>query len=193
MSNVDRLKEILSRSKAVMKKTDEEYGGVQTKGGSSSYSMEEKEIPNLTENFIKKHQGNTTKSVAPVNGRYRNMEKSKMPQFIKEAMINNPIDIPETPFHTFELEDMSDLLTQDNEYTQPETYQEKLTPSKQKIGTVASIDENMIRKMVREEIESVVRTVVNEYFDKSLVTDDIQIKVGKTIYSGKLKPLPNKR
>lgn len=42
-------------------------------------------------------------------------------------------------------------------------------------------------------MEDLVRSIIEEYFDKSLVTEDIQIKVGKTVFSGKLKPLPNKR
>ena len=55
-----------------------------------------------------------------------------------------------------------------------------------------NIDTDTIRQIVREEIEGVVRDVVGEYLDKSLVTEDIQIKVGETIFSGNLKPLPKK-
>ena len=42
-------------------------------------------------------------------------------------------------------------------------------------------------------MEDVVRSVIEEYLDKSLVTEDIQIKVGGTTFSGKLTPLPKKR
>jgi len=44
-----------------------------------------------------------------------------------------------------------------------------------------------------EEIEDVVRSVVEEYLDKSLVTEDIKIKIGDTIFGGTLKPIPNKK
>ena len=107
MSDVNKLKDILSRSKAIMQKTEQNYGTTSNETQSFGISEgEEKEIPNLTENYISKNYNGNTKSVAPTNGRYRNLEKSKMPNFIKEAMINNPIEIPETPYHTFELDDV---------------------------------------------------------------------------------------
>jgi len=34
---------------------------------------------------------------------------------------------------------------------------------------------------------------VEEYLDKSLVTEDIKIKIGDTIFGGQLKPLPKKK
>ena len=110
-----------------------------------------------------------------------------MPNFIKEAMINNPIEIPETPYHTFELDDVVDLMDK-NEYKE----QPKTVNRIQKTNNV-SVDEKTIRNIVKEEMESVVRSVIEEYLDKSLVTEDIQIRVGGTTFSGKLKPLPQKR
>jgi transcription initiation factor IIE alpha subunit len=56
-----------------------------------------------------------------------------------------------------------------------------------------NLNETVIKKIVREEMEDVVRSVIEEYLDKSLVTEDIQIRVGGTTFSGKLKPLPQKR
>ena len=182
MSN--RLAEILSKSKAVMQKAEENHGSTNmNSGGGNMFSSEEKEIPNLTENFINsKMSGGNTKSVAPQNGRYRNLEKSKMPDFIKQAMIENPIDIPETPYHTFELDDVAELVNESVPTQQPMT---QTTPK--------NVDVNNIRQIVREEIEDVVRSVVEEYLDKSLVTEDIKIKIGDTIFGGTLKPIPNKK
>ena len=188
MSDVNKLKDILSRSKAIMQKTEQNYGTTSNETQSFGISEgEEKEIPNLTEDYISKNYNGNTKSVAPTNGRYRNLEKSKMPNFIKEAMINDPIDIPETPYHTFELNDVVDLMDK-NEYKE----QPKTVNRTQKTNNV-SVDEKTIRNIVKEEMESVVRSVIEEYLDKSLVTEDIQIRVGGTTFSGKLKPLPQKR
>ena len=187
MNNINKLTEILKRSKAVMSKTENNYGSTSNNNGYSNggNTYIEKEIPNLTENFIKENVNNSG-SVAPVNGRYRNFEKSKMPDFIKQAMIEDPIDIPETPYHTFELDDVSDLVNENKQYTKKQT-----PPKQQKQNT--NINENVIRKIVREEIEGVVRDIIEEYLDNSLVTEDIQIKVGNTTFSGNLKPLPKKR
>lgn len=186
MSSESRLKEILSRSKAVMRKTEESYGTTSKTMDSmsnSTVSYEEKEIPNLTENYIQNRSGGTS-SVAPKNGQYRNLEKSKLPDFIKKVMVENPIEIPETPFHTFDLDDVSDLVVEN-----------ETKPQKKQVNKEVSLElnETIIRKIVREEMEDLVRGVIEEYLDKSLVTEDIQIKIGNTIFSGNLKPLPNKR
>lgn len=188
MSDVNKLKDILSRSKAIMQKTEQNYGT--TSNSTESFGIsegEEKDMPNLTEDYIGKNYNGNTKSVAPTNGRYRNLEKSKMPSFIKEAMVNEPIEIPETPFHTFELDDVDDLIDNNRYEEQP-----KPVSRSQKTNNI-SIDEKTIKKIVKEEMENVVRSVIEEYLDKSLMTEDIQIRVGGTTFSGKLKPLPQKR
>ena len=119
MSN--RLAEILSKSKAVMQAAEQNHGS--TNMGSSNgnmFSGEEKEIPNLTENFINSRSGGA-KSVAPQNGRYRNLEKSKMPDFIKQAMVDEPIDIPETPYPTFDIDDVPELVQENTQYEQTQS------------------------------------------------------------------------
>ena len=187
MSKVDRLTEILNKSKAIMRKTDVEYGSVNDNTNnvmSEQVSYEEKEIPNLTENFAQQRAGNP-QSVAPKGGQYRNIKTSKMPQAVLNAMIEEPIEIPESPNHTFELSDVEDLVNE-SPVRQPNIEDVRQSPEK-------NIDTNNIRQIVREEIEDVVRDVIEEYLDKSLVTEDIKIKIGDTIFGGQLKPLPTKK
>ena len=187
MSKVDRLTEILNKSKAIMRKTDVEYGSVNDSTNnvmSEQVSYEEKEIPNLTENFAQQRAGNP-QSVAPKGGQYRNIKTSKMPQAVLNAMIEEPIEIPESPNHTFELSDVEDLVNE-SPVRQPNIEDVRQSPKK-------NVDTNNIRQIVREEIEDVVRDVIEEYLDKSLVTEDIKIKIGDTIFGGQLKPLPKKK
>ena len=188
-ADISKLKNILAKSKAVMKKTEENLGETKRSNSNTSYTneYEEKEMPNLTEQFAQKYgitDGKLNMSVAPKNGRYPNMEKSKMPDAIKQAMMETPIDIPENPYSvgSFDLEDVPELIEQPKQVVR-ETTQRK----------TSNINTDTIRQIVREEIEDVVRDVVSEYLDKSLVTEDIQIKVGETIFSGNLKPLPKKK
>lgn len=188
-ADISKLKNILAKSKAIMKQTEENLGETKRNNSNTSYTNEydEKEMPNLTEQFAQKYgitDGKLNMSVAPKNGRYPNMEKSKMPDAIKQAMMETPIDIPENPFSvgSFDLEDVPELVEQPKQVVR-ETTQRK----------TSNINTDTIRQIVREEIEDVVRDVVGEYLDKSLVTEDIQIKVGETIFSGNLKPLPKKR
>jgi hypothetical protein len=180
MSNVNRLADILNRSKAVMEKTQQNNDPTNnTSLPTNEYG--EKEMPNLTENFINKNTGGV-KSVSPQNGNYRNLSTTKMPQQIVNAMVNNPIEIPESPNHTFDLSDVQGLVSE-SVPTQSTTLPKEHIPS----------DGKSIRDIVREEIGDVVREVVEEYLDKSLVTEDIKIKIGNTIFGGKLKPIPTKK
>ena len=188
-ADISKLKNILAKSKAIMKQTEENLGETKRSNSNTSYTneYEEKEMPNLTEQFAQKYgitDGKLNMSVAPKNGRYPNMEKSKMPDAIKQAMMETPIDIPENPYSvgSFDLEDVPELIEQPKQVVRETTQRQ-----------TSNIDADTIRKIVREEIEDVVRDVVSEYLDKSLVTEDIQIKVGETIFSGNLKPLPKRR
>jgi len=144
-------------------------------------------MPNLTENFINKQSNGATRSVAPKSGQYRNLNTTKMPQQIVDAMVNNPIEIPESPNHTFELSDLEGYI---NESVPTQTLEQ--TPQTNN-NVNESYDNKTIRQIVREEIGDVVREVVEEYLDKSLVTEDIKIKIGETVFGGKLKPIPTKK
>jgi hypothetical protein len=183
MNDINKLTDILNKSKAIMKKTESEYGNTSNMSSndvSQSQIYDEKEIPNLTENFINTHTKTSNRSVAPQGGQYRNLTNTKMPKVVVDAMVNNPIEIPESPYPTFELDQVTDLV---NESPQPI---KESSPKR-------NVDTNNIRQIVREEIEDVVRDVIEEYLDKSLVTEDIKIKIGDTIFAGRLKPLPKKR
>jgi len=185
MANINRLKEILNKSKAVMDKAEETHGSTSNAPTTTSYG--EKEIPNLTEDYIKKNGNRATQSVSPQGGNYRNLKTSKMPKEILDAMVNNPIEIPESPNHSFQLEDVADLVNiNETTTTQPTIH---TSSNEEHIPT----DGKSIRQIVREEIGDVVKEVVEEYLDKSLVTEDIKIKIGNTIFGGKLKPIPTKK
>jgi len=56
-ADINRLKDILTKSKAVMKKTEEQLGSTNTRNGNTTYvnEGEEKEMPNLTEQFTQKY------------------------------------------------------------------------------------------------------------------------------------------
>jgi|TARA_R110000803_G_scaffold76649_2_gene141350 hypothetical protein len=200
-ADLSKLKSILAKSKAVMRQTDESLGnpmgGVNntpsTQRGVAEH--EEKEIPNLTEEFANKY-GMTdgkiqNKSVSPKGGQYPNISKSKMPKAILDAMINDPIEIPENPFasNSFSLEDVPELMEQPKPKRVVESKQTKQPAPKSKINR------ETIKQIVREEFEDLVRDVLDEYMEKSLVTEDIHIKIGNTMFGGSLKPLPksNKR
>jgi hypothetical protein len=52
-----------------------------------------------------------------------------------------------------------------------------------------NLTEDEVRRIVREEMQD----IIFDYFDQRVIKEDIQIKVGSTIFSGKLSPLPSKK
>jgi hypothetical protein len=196
-ADLNKLKHILAKSKAVMKQTDAELGAPMGNNTQTAISNSptpvveygEKEMPNLTEAFAEKYgmsDGKLSKTVAPKGGNYPNLEKSKMPKAVLDAMINNPIEIPEYPFagSSFSLEDVPELV---------EPPRQQISETIQKPQSNGSVSRKEIKEVIREEFEDMVRDILDEYMEKSLVTEDIHIKIGDTIFGGSLKPLPKKK
>jgi len=120
------------------------------------------------------------------------IKNSKLPDAIKRLMMEHPIQQAQQYQATISddiIEKASRLMGTRKETVVENKPQPQHQPSNSGIGLSA----NDIKKIVREEMEDVVRSVIEEYLDKSLVTEDIQIRVGGTTFSGKLKPLPQKR
>ena len=133
------------------------------------------------------------------NQTYKNLGKTKLPKEIVEAMVNDPIEIPETPFHTFDVSDS--LVKEVNSIDESYEYEEKpipnrLSQSPKKIESkkqVINESSGDIRQIVKEEISKLLPKIIAEYFDQRVVTEQIQVKVGNTLFSGNLKPLPSKQ
>ena len=128
---------------------------------------------------------------------YRNLHTTKMPKEIVQAMIENPIQTPDTPYHTFELTEdfLSEINPAAKRTPQPQKIQQQksINPvqrlAETKRNSVMNLTEDEVRKIVREEMQD----IIFEYFDQRVIKEDIQIKVGSTIFSGKLSPLPSKK
>ena len=172
MADLNRLAGILGNANALMNKVEnDDY----TKGNINPTSLSEgatgavASVPNSAPQRIPKTP----------QERYPNLERSGMPQAIKDAMVNNPIDIPEMPgFGGGSFEATPELMEQVNGGYTPKT---KSQPT--------NINEQQIRDIVRSEMES----FMEEYFDKAVIKEEVQIKVGSTVFSGSLKPLPKKK
>ena len=70
---------------------------------------------------------------------------------------------------------------------------QQVQESIQKPQSNGSVSREEIKEVIREEFEDMVRDILDEYMEKSLVTEDIHIKIGDTIFGGSLKPLPKKK
>ena len=174
MADMNQLAKILRNSKAVMNKVD---NGDFTKGNVNPNAISES-----TNGAVATPPQRIPKTIEE---RYPNLENSKLPQAVKDAMINNPIDIPEMPSlggnSSFEITPELMAEVNNGNHTSKQPVQNTPQPS--------SVNEQQIRDIVRSEMEA----FMSEYFDKALVKEDVQIKVGNTIFSGSLKPLPKKK
>ena len=171
MADLNRLAGILGNAKALMNKVENNdcsKGNVDASMISEGATGAVARVPSNTPQRIPK----TTQE------RYPNLEKSGMPQAIKDAMVNNPMDIPEMPGFGGSFEATPELMEQVNGSRTPKTQSQP-----------TNINEQQIRDIVRSEMES----FMEEYFDKAVIKEEVQIKVGSTVFSGSLKPLPKKK
>lgn len=191
--DADKLKSILSGARAVMNAVD---SGNYQKGNIDPTILTS--TSNLTESapMNSAYVEDVTHNV-PVQTRqtpYKNLHTTKMPKEIVQAMIENPISVPDTPFHTFELtEDFLHEVNPEMVKNKKQVQQKSTNPAQRlaetKRNSLVGLSEDQVRQIVREEMEQ----IIYEYFDKRVIKEDIQIKVGDTIFSGKLSPLPSKK
>ena len=102
MSNLteNKLAALLKNSKAIMNKVEENSFS----RGNIDPSMLMTE-GDLVETPTQSNMMNNRQNVGKVNSgsKFKNLNSSKLPKQIIEAMVNDPIEIPETPFHTFDV------------------------------------------------------------------------------------------
>lgn len=187
--DANKLKTILSGARAIMEAVD--TGNYQK--GNIDPTMITTQSENLTENTTP----NGTYDEAMMFSQrkqtpYRNLNTTKMPKEIVQAMLENPIQTPDSPYHTFELNE--DFLSEINpESTKKVNKQKTVNPvqrlAETKRNSMVGLTEDEVRKIVRDEMQE----IIFEYFDQRVIKEDIQIKVGNTIFSGKLSPLPSKK
>jgi hypothetical protein len=112
------------------------------------------------------------------------IKKSKLPDEIKRLMMEHPISQPQQQQMTISndlVEKASRLMKkQENNYI-PESAKPKQTTS-----NVGSIDYNLLKQMIDESVESVLRKngVIVESTEKT--NDTFTFRVGKHIFEGKI-------
>lgn len=106
---------------------------------------------------------------------HNSIMNSKLPNFIKEAMIENPIDIP-NPYDVESNPAYSELLE--------ENITKQSTNKKQLIGEVQSngLSESLIRLIVKDEIEKALKEIRKPVISET----QIQKTMVKMIKEGKL-------
>lgn len=196
-ADLNKLRNILGGAKAIMNKTE---SGTYQKGNVTMDTSVtgDQLIEGTGQQMPQQHQGsNPTNNPAPqiVNGQaqYRNMETSKMPAFIKEAMMNNPIPQLAGPNHTFNLDDVSDLVekpmptTMQNKPRPAQNIQEQRQPVQQNNNDTFTVSETALRGIIKDVVKDELLEFMSETFAKKLTEQAIKRTINTLIKEGKLK------
>ena len=157
------------------------------KGGSDDEYIPE--IPYKTANYQPKSQS-TAATSAKLTEQQRMKNLEKLPESIRKAMVETPI--PQVQGVSIFDDSFINEIANDGEVNligeQEIITTKNIKPKTQKI-TSEGLDYSKIISI----IEEVVERKINEYYDSKLVSENVQVRVGNTVFSGNLKPLPKKK
>jgi hypothetical protein len=185
--DVNRLKGILGGAKAIMNKV--ETGNYEV-GQVDARALNEDGVQQMMAEGVTRPQQSVAPQMTPNQPMYRNLESSKMPSFIKDAMVNTPIPQMGSPAgHTFNLEDVQEN-TQQMEPQFPST--PKTTPrqpiyeQQQPMGAntngTFTVSESGLRAIVKDMLLEFMTTT----FTKSLSENVIKKTISTLIKEGKI-------
>ena len=128
------------------------------------------------------------------------VKESNLPPEVIQAMLNNripqPNGIQETPQEFIDQINPT-MLNEDMErepsYDHPITPDVKPREIPRTQPKVESVSKSGIRKMIAEEISKALPTIIEDYFEKRMIKENVQFKAGETTFSGTVSPLPKKR
>lgn len=159
MSKKDEFFAKLAVSKQIMNKVDNnEVNGVKFKQST------QQPVQQPVQQTINPNRQNNNKS-------YKNLKNSKMPDFIKEAMINNPI-IDQPIGTAFSMNDVPDSFIQEQtqQVQQPQPVQQLTNPN-----NYAGLNESEIRGIVRDEMSNFFidyfKETIKEQSEKKLLKE----------------------
>ena len=142
------------------------------------------------------------------------VENSNLPPAIMKAMLESPIPMGDTMGGTGVSEEFikeinpnmgriheeqHDTYNEDDErdhyahpiQEQPRAREIPRTQPRQVEHT--EVGESEIRRMIAQEIAKALPVVIEQYFDKRVLKENVSFKAGDTTFSGTVSPLPKKR
>ena len=149
----------------------------------------EPEIPYKTANYQSKPtSAAVTSGKLTEQQRLKNLEK--LPESIRRAMVDTPI--PQVQGVSIFDDSFINEIANDGEDNLIEE-QEIITTKNFKPKTQKIVQEGFDYSKIISIIEEVVERKISEYYDSKLMSENVQVRVGSTVFSGNLKPLPKKK
>lgn len=164
--DLNKLKGILSNAKAIMNKVNENHSNG-------------KALPNdnTTTNYLTEEQFNAANSVQqqPVQKRItkESIDKSNLPDAIKKLMLETPIEQSNNLTHSFNLEDVADLIDK------PKQTNESIVNNNDKIA----VSETALRGIIKD----VLLEFLTEDYNKKLTENAIKKTINTLLKEGKIK------
>ena len=177
-------------AKQVMDKSNEiPRGGVTNTNFNESHIDQKINIPeplfenplpanyNIPQEYLSSNESVQTKPFVVTEDKIKN---SKLPDVIKKLMIENPIQQPtqQTPTLSNDIIEKASRLMNNKET--------KFTTTKKEIGQQSNQSSQEIRKIVREELESILNENGLLHESESKSNELFQFRVGKHICEGKI-------
>lgn len=188
--DTSRLKGMLMGAKALMDKV--ETGNYQTGNVNIDTSITGDQLVESVHGNQNTGGENTT-NVAPkiVGGKpiYKNLESSRMPKSIKEAMLKQPIPQMSMANNTFTLDDVSDLIEKPLPKNMPLTKRPQILETHQPISQVNdtfTVSETALRGIIQDVVNKQLLEFMSETFAKKLTEEAIKKTINTLIKEGKI-------
>jgi len=99
------------------------------------------------------------------------VKESNLPPEIMQAMLDNPIQQPDAP-GTFSMDE--ETIKQVNPNYGKQIVNETINPTPNVIKET-TVNESSIRKMIAEEIAKALPSIVEKYFDKKMIQENVKV------------------
>ncbi len=175
-----RLKAILQKAKAIDERA-KKYDNVDTATLESNVSSRKSGLNESTP------QSKPTQKLDVGSETYKQrVKESKLPPEIQRAMLENPIPQPDTP-GTFSMEedDIREInpkynSVDENYYSEDDEIdfmneQRHVKQNRIVTNKTSEVSDNNIRKMIAEEIAKVLPNIVEKYFDKKMIQENVKM------------------
>ena len=145
------------------------------------------------------------------------VKNSKLPEAIQKAMLESPIpqptgltDVPEEFIKQInpnrgminertQIPDLPEVYSEGDERDfyqhpiQPQVKPREIPRTQPHVVETTELGEGEIRKMIAQEIAKALPRIIEDYFDKRVIKENVSFKAGDTTFSGTVSPLPKKR
>jgi hypothetical protein len=145
------------------------------------------------------------------------VKNSKLPEAIQKAMLENPIpqpngltSVPEEFIkqinpnrgmvnEVIQTPKSHEIYSDDDERDfyehpiEPQVRSREIPRTQPHVMETTDLGVGEIRKMIAQEIAKALPRIIEDYFDKRVIKENVSFKAGDTTFSGTVSPLPKKR